>query len=188
MNQRYGKGFFLIANPVLPDPNFSRTVVLLCNHNEEGSFGLVVNRSTKLSSSEVFRGNQPLLKSWENKVFMGGPVSQSQVFYLCHASEPLPEMEPVCEGVQLGMNWDALELVLSHLKNPEHDIRFYLGYSGWAPGQLEGEMEQKSWLTCEAKGHFVFNEREDNIWPGAVRSLGKEYQYLLNAPVNPGLN
>jgi putative transcriptional regulator len=188
MNPKYGKGFFLIANPVLPDPNFSRTVVLLCNHNDEGSFGLVVNRSTKLSTSDILGGNQPLPRSWENRVFIGGPVSQSQVFYLCHAYEPLPEMETICEGVQLGMNWEALEPVLSRLKNPERDIRFYLGYSGWAPGQLAGEMEQKSWLTCEAKGRFVFGEREDAIWAGVVSSLGKDYQYLLHAPVNPSMN
>ena len=78
-NGLYGKGSFLIANPVLPDPNFSRTVVLLCNHNEEGSFGLVINRNSGLKSTEVFASSE-LLTSYEGEVFIGGPVAPSQVF------------------------------------------------------------------------------------------------------------
>ena len=88
-NGSYGKGSFLIANPVLPDPNFSRTVVLLCNHNDEGSFGLVINRNSGLKSSEVFASSE-LLAGYECDVFIGGPVSPSQVFYLVRSSEPLP--------------------------------------------------------------------------------------------------
>ena len=82
MENNYGKGYFLIANPVLPDPNFSRTVVLLCNHNDQGSFGLVVNRSAKLTARELFTRHE-FFKDEDSRVFIGGPVSQSQVFYLC---------------------------------------------------------------------------------------------------------
>lgn len=187
MDANYGKGYFLIANPVLPDPNFSRTVVLLCNHNEEGSFGLIVNRSTRLTSKEVFSSHD-LFKEDESRVFMGGPVSQTQVFYLCRSFQPIMEMEQVCPGVHMGMNWEALAAVVQNLENPQQDIRFYLGYSGWGAGQLAGEMEQRSWLTCEARQDFVFSLAEDQIWPNVVRSLGKDYEYLLNAPVNPSMN
>lgn len=187
MEQKYGKGYFLIANPVLPDPNFSRTVVLLCNHNEEGSFGLVVNRATDMKASEVF-SDCDFLKRFNNKVYIGGPVQQSQVFYLCRSQDPIPEMETVCQGVQMGMNWDSLEQAVNKLQDPEQDIRFYLGYSGWAAGQLAGEMDHRSWLTCSAKDDFVFRGKEDTIWSSAVRSLGKEFEYLLHAPLNPNLN
>ena len=185
--QQYGKGFFLIANPVLPDPNFSRTVVLLCDHNEQGSFGLVINRSAEMNVSEVF-ANDDLLRSYQNKVFVGGPVSQSQVFYLCRSDVPLPGTEHICDNLYLGLNWDELEDVLGVLKDPQQNIRFYLGYSGWGAGQLANEMSRHSWLTCAAKNFFVFGESEESIWTNVIRSLGKDYEYLLHAPLNPQWN
>jgi len=185
--ENYGKGSFLIANPVLPDPNFSRTVVLLCNHNDEGSFGLVVNRNAGLKASEVFQGSD-LFPDYDQDVFVGGPVSQSQVFYLCRYPEDIPGLEMVCPGVHMGMSWETLEDVYSMLENPNEDIRFYLGYSGWGSGQLEGEMEQSSWLVGDATEEFIFDASEINIWPLAVRALGKEYEYLLTAPVDPRSN
>lgn len=186
-NGSYGKGSFLIANPVLPDPNFSRTVVLLCNHNDEGSFGLVVNRNSGMKSTEVFADSK-LLEGYEADVFIGGPVSPSQVFYLVRSSRALPEMEEVCPGVHMGMSWEALDEILPDLGNPNEDLRFYMGYSGWGSRQLADEMNQRSWLTCDASGPFVFTNAIDNIWPGAVRSLGQQYEYLLQAPVDPRNN
>ncbi|MDA0691692.1 MAG: YqgE/AlgH family protein [Nitrospinae bacterium] len=187
MNDDYGKGYFLIANPVLPDPNFSRTVVLLCNHDEHGSFGLVVNKAAELDPAEIF-SRMDLLSSYKGRVYIGGPVSQSQMFYICRSEEPIPELDQICQGVHLGMDWNFLENILNRITNPEENIRFFLGYSGWAAGQLAGEMEQRSWLTCEATEHFVFENNLDRIWPGAVKSLGKEYEYLIHAPVNPQWN
>ena len=186
-NGSYGKGSFLIANPVLPDPNFSRTVVLLCNHNDEGSFGLVINRNSGLKSSEVFASSE-LLSGYECDVYIGGPVSPSQVFYLVRSPHSLPELEEVCPGVHMGLSWDALEDILPDLENPNGSLRFYMGYSGWGSGQLAGEMDQRSWLTCDAQDQFVFASPEQHIWPGVVHSLGEEYDYLLQAPVDPRNN
>jgi putative transcriptional regulator len=185
--QEYGKGFFLVANPVLPDPNFSRSVVLLCDHNEQGSFGLVINRSAEINISEVF-SDHDILRSLQSKVFVGGPVAQSQVFYLCRSDTPLPGTELICDNLHLGLNWDELEDVLRTLKNPQENIRFYMGYSGWGAGQLANEMSQRSWLTCAAKNFFVFGDSEESIWTNVIRSLGKDYEYLLHAPLNPQWN
>ena len=85
------------------------------------------------------------------------------------------------------MSWEGLEEVVQTLENPLENLRFYLGYSGWGSGQLDGEMGQRSWLTCDANAEFVFQEA-DSVWPGAVRSLGKDYEYLLTAPVDPRCN
>ena len=186
-NGSYGKGSFLIANPVLPDPNFSRTVVLLCNHNEEGSFGLVINRNSGLTSSEVFSSSE-LLSGYECDVYIGGPVSPAQVFYLVRCPRPLPELEEVSPGIHMGMSWDALEHVLPNIENPNVSLRFFMGYSGWGSGQLGEEMNQRSWLTCDAQDRYVFTSCEEDVWPGAVQSLGKEYEYLLQAPVDPRNN
>ena len=186
MDHEYGAGSFLIANPVLPDPNFSRTVILLCNHDDQGSFGLVVNRKSDLKAQNIFPEAE-FLDFFSKDVYIGGPVTQSQVFFLCRLPEPFPGLEEVCAEVHLGMSRDVLEEVIEKLENPVDDIRFYLGYSGWGSGQLPGEMHRRSWLTCDATNELVF-QNPDDVWANAIRSKGKEYEYLLNAPVDPRCN
>ncbi len=187
MNEDYGRGSFLIANPVLPDPNFSRTVVLLCNHDEQGSFGLVVNRQAELDATEILESiNFP--GSTDYSLYVGGPVSPSQMFYLYRSNRAILGADLVCDDIYVGMRLDMLSEVVESVEDPQRDIRFYVGYSGWGAGQLEGEMERKSWLTCGAKSEFVFHEDESRIWAGAVKSLGEEYEYLVNAPINPQWN
>ena len=186
-NKNYEKGSLLIANPVLPDPNFSRTVILLCDHDEQGSFGLVINRSTQLKAPDLFL-NINILKSYNEKIYLGGPVSQSMVFFLCRSPSAAGKLDEICSGVYLGSNLETLESLYSSLENPEQDIRFYLGYSGWSGGQLAEEMEQNSWLVQRANEQFIFLDSENLIWPKAVNSLGEKYQYLTKAPVNPQWN
>ena len=186
-NKNYEKGSLLIANPVLPDPNFSRTVILLCGHDEQGSFGLVINRSTQLKAPDLFL-NINILKSYNEKIYLGGPVSQSMVFFLCRSPSAAGKLDEVCSGVYLGSNLETLESLYASLENPEQDIRFYLGYSGWSGGQLAEEMEQNSWLVQRANEQFIFLDSESSIWPKAVNSLGEKYQYLTKAPVNPQWN
>jgi len=186
-NKQYGKGSLLIANPVLPDPNFSRTVILLCNHNDQGSFGLVINRSTQLKAPDLF-SSIDILKSYNAKIYIGGPVSQSMVFYLYRSAKDVIDLDKICSGVYLGSNLETLESLYLDIENPEENIRFYLGYSGWSDGQLDGEMEQNSWLVQDANEQFVFLDSENLIWPKAVNSLGEKYQYLTKAPVNPQWN
>ena len=172
-NKNYEKGSLLIANPVLPDPNFSRTVILLCDHDEQGSFGLVINRSTQLKAPDLFL-NINILKSYNEKIYLGGPVSQSMVFFLCRSPSAAGKLDEICSGVYLGSNLETLESLYSSLENPEQDIRFYLGYSGWSGGQLAEEMEQNSWLVQIANEQFIFLDSENLIWPQAVNSLGKK--------------
>ena len=186
-NKKYGKGSLLIANPVLPDPNFSRTVILLCNHDEQGSFGLVINRTTELKAPDLF-SNIDILNAYNEKIYLGGPVSQSMVFFLCRSSHGINELNEVCPGVYLGSSLETLEAFYPDIENPEQNIRFYLGYSGWSGGQLAGEMEQNSWLIQNADEQFVFRDSASMIWPEVVNSLGEKYQYLIKAPVNPQWN
>ena len=88
----------------------------------------------------------------------------------------------------MGLSWELLDNLMMRIENPENNIRFYMGYSGWGAGQLAGEMTRLSWLTCEARSELVFHENEDEIWASAVKSMGKDYEYLIKAPVNPQWN
>ena len=186
-NKQYGKGSLLIANPVLPDPNFSRTVILLCNHDEQGSFGLVINRSAQLKAPDLF-SSIDILKSYNETIYIGGPVSQAMVFYLYRSTKGIDDLDEVCSGVYFGSSLETLESLYLDIANPKENIRFYLGYSGWSSSQLDVEMEQNSWLIQSADERFIFLESEDLIWPQAVNSLGEKYQYLTKAPVNPQWN
>jgi putative transcriptional regulator len=186
-NKRYGKGSLLIANPVLPDPNFSRTVILLCNHDEQGSFGLVINRSVQLGATDLF-SSIDILKSYNEKIYIGGPVSEEMVFYLYRSTKSIDDLDEVCPGVYFGSSLETLESLYLDISNPQQNIRFYLGYSGWSSGQLDGEMEQNSWLAQSAEERLVFLDQEDQIWSQSVNSLGEKYQYLTKAPVNPQWN
>ena len=124
----------------------------------------------------------------EVKIYFGGPVSQSMVFFLCRSSCGIGELDEVCPGVYLGSSLETLEESYLKIENPEQNIRFYLGYSGWSGGQLAGEMEQNSWLIQNAGEQFIFLDSESTIWPEVVNSLGEKYQYLIKAPVNPQWN
>ena len=86
------------------------------------------------------------------------------------------------------MSAELLDNLMTRFKDPEKNIRFYLGYSGWGAGQLADEMTRLSWLTSQACSKFVFQKNEDGIWANVVRSLGKDYEYLIQAPVNPQWN
>ena len=186
-NKKYGKGSLLIANPVLPDPNFSRTLILLCNHNEGGSFGLVINRTTKLKASELF-SNIDILNAYNKKIYLGGPVSQSMIFFLCRSPREIGELDEVCPGVYFGSSLEALKEFYFEIENPEENIRFYLGYSGWSGGQLAEEMEQNSWLIQNADERYIFFGSEKMVWSEVINSLGEKYKYLTKAPVNPQWN
>ena len=129
-----------------------------------------------------------ILKSYNAKAYIGGPVSQSMVFYLYRSSRDVIDLDEICSGVYLGSNLETLESLYLDIENPEENIRFYLGYSGWSDGQLDGEMEQNSWLVQDANEKLVFLDSENLIWPKAVNSLGEKYQYLTKAPVNPQWN
>lgn len=173
---------FLIAMPQLQDPNFHRTVMLIVEHNENGTFGLVLNRevdllaSTLCASLEVeWKGDPSANIGW------GGPVEPNSGWLLFN--EPLavdlddPAITPVGhDGIYLAR---SLEILRSVASLPPSDLRFYLGYAGWGPGQLEGEMAQGAWLLAPAKRNIVFEVSPDEMWNHVVRGLGIDPATLI---------
>ena len=180
-----GAGKLLISDPFLPDPNFSRTVVLLTEHQKDvGSFGFVLNRSAKANLDEVVdfpvEGQFPL--------FTGGPVQQ-ETLHLLHKDPCLaePEME-IVPGVHWGADYESLKHLLQKEQADPANFRFFLGYSGWGPGQLEQELEQKSWFVARANQDVVFSDNTDEMWKAVLRSMGGNYSVLANSPNDPQWN
>jgi putative transcriptional regulator len=179
-----GPGKLLIAEPFLKDPNFMRTVVLLCEHQTEGSFGFVLNRDFNRTIDELV----PDLEGIKLPVHYGGPVQMDTLHFLHQYPDKIPGSYQVTEGVYWGGDF---EIAISLLRNNEIDInkiRFYIGYSGWSGGQLDDEMKEKSWLTTDASRKLIFHRRIDEIWKDSLRQLGGEYEMMINFPTDPQLN
>lgn len=178
------KGTLLIANPFLKDPNFIRSVIFLCEHKEEGSFGFVLNKKFHKTVGELI----PELEDYKIPVYYGGPVQKNTIHFLHQYPDLIPGGEEVLKGIYWGGNFESL---ISYVKNDDVDfnkIRFFIGYSGWSEGQLDGEMEEKSWLTVDAIKKLIFHKNPEEIWKDSLNHLGGDYKMMINFPLDPQLN
>jgi putative transcriptional regulator len=179
-----GPGILLIADPFLKDPNFLRTVVFLCEHKDSGSFGFVLNRKFENTLDELIPG----LDTLKLPVFYGGPVQMDTIHFLHQYPDEIPGGEEVIKGVYWGGDF---ETVITMLKNGTVDpdrIRFYIGYSGWSDGQLNNELEEKSWLTVAGTRKIIFHRNYQEIWKDSLKQLGGDYEMMINFPIDPQLN
>lgn len=177
-------GILLIAEPFLKDPNFLRTVVFLCEHKEEGSFGFVLNRLFENTLDELI----PELAGHKIPVYYGGPVQLNSVHFLHQYPELIPGGQEVLNGVYWGGDFDLLTEMLKEGSVDPKKIRFFIGYSGWGEGQLKNEMTEKTWLTVKATKKLVFHPRHKEIWKESLLHLGGEYGQIINYPIDPQLN
>lgn len=178
------KGRLLISEPFLPDPNFVRTVVLLCEHNEEGSFGFVLNRLADVRASEILDE----LTKFDHPVFIGGPVQQDTLHFI-HRSKSIEGGEPVAEGIYWGGSFEQVTFLADTGQLNPDEIRFFLGYSGWGPGQLEEELEQDTWIVCDyVNEELLFATEPDLMWRKALKDMGGKYSVFANYPLDPSLN
>jgi putative transcriptional regulator len=167
--QAIKKGRFLIAHPSLMDPNFQQTVVLICEHGEEGTLGLIINRPTELLLSDVLPAI-PVLKGTSYVLYAGGPVQPEGVVMLFRVVEEAPHLRKIMERVYLGLNREALERVITK-PQPTETFRAYAGYAGWAPGQLEFEMGMGSWAVVPADPASIFDKAPEALWSELVEAL-----------------
>ncbi len=166
----------LLAMPQLDDPNFARAAVLMIEHGDEGSFGLVINQPTQATAREVLGGLEvPWAGPAEAVTYCGGPVSPSTGWVLHEpiAGWPTPDGSAgtveIAPGVWLSTSLDRLRLLA---REAPPRLRILLGYSGWAAGQLAVEMARGSWLHADLDPDLVFDAPPDQIWSRAVRSVG----------------
>lgn len=178
-------GILLIAEPFLKDPNFKRTVVLMCRHEEEeGSFGFVLNKLYHQTLNELI----PELAGFELPIYTGGPVQMDTLHYIHQYPELLPDSQQIAEGVYWGGNFETLKILMQNGQVQPEKIRFFLGYSGWDSGQLNSEMTENSWLTASATKAIVFDTPEDEVWKASLKLLGGKYEMMIHFPTDPQLN
>jgi len=139
-------GILLISDPFLKDPNFMRTVVFLCEHQEQGSFGFVLNRKYENTIDELI----PELEAHKIPLFYGGPVQMDTIHFLHQYPDTITGGQEVMKGIYWGGDFDKVVEMIKNDEIDENRIRFFIGYSGWSDGQLKNELQEKSWLTVKA--------------------------------------
>lgn len=177
-----GPGTLLIAPPTVLDPNFFRSVVLLCEHSANGSFGLILNRPIEVEI-DILSGD---LAGYEGELCYGGPVQPDTLHFL-HRLD-LPEAEPVIDGVYWGGDFESLMTLHRERSLSGRNVRLFLGYSGWGAGQLYDEIQAGGWILAEADVAAVFGDTARELWRTRLRRLGGEFAVLANFPIDPRLN
>jgi len=177
-------GAILIADPFLKDPNFLRTVIFLCEHKHEGSFGFVLNRKLEYVIGDLMND----LDGCDFPVFYGGPVQQNTIHFLHRCPGLITGGEKITDDIYWGGEFDEVIALLQKNKLSPTDVRLFLGYSGWGEGQLEDEFNEKSWLITHGSEQLIFPDDVDSIWKNALKQLGGKYEQLIHYPIDPQLN
>ena len=168
----------------MPDTNFDRTVILLCKHDEQGSFGFVLNRPSKVLIKDILKDADGV----NVPVYIGGPVEQNTLHFI-HKDETLTDAEQISDNIYWGGNFD---LILSWLQEKIVDnkgIRFFLGYSGWGEGQLMEEIEENSWMVFKPDSlDFIFETTPEDMWQVVLKKMGGRFSMYAKYPEDPRLN
>jgi putative transcriptional regulator len=177
-------GILLIAEPFLKDPHFTRSVALICEHDQEGTVGFVLNKPF----DETLDSLMSNFEGFPIPVFYGGPVQENTIHFLHQYPELIPGGQQIMKGIYWGGDF---EIASQLIKNNEIDlakIRFFIGYSGWSKGQLKDEIKEKTWITTKATSNLIFHSSPDKIWKDSLRQLGGDYEMMINFPIDPQLN
>jgi putative transcriptional regulator len=156
---------FVVARAELPDPNFADSIVLVMNSLGPGPVGIIINRPTQLTVSELFPDIKRLAQLQE-KVYFGGPVDFGSVWFLFRAAKPPEHAFKALDGVYVSASRDLLLRLLGRAK-PMDGLRIYTGHSGWAPGQLEGEIARGDWSLERADSEAIFDGKSEHPWPAS---------------------
>lgn len=179
-------GCLLISEPFMLDPNFERSVILLCDHSEsEGTLGFILNHKVVGCVGdlvkEVAKCTYPL--------HIGGPVAQNELFFIHSRFDLLLSGEEISENIYFGGDPELLFSLINEGKIKEEEIKFFLGYSGWQPGQLDQEIKVNSWaVQNKFSTSLVFEKDTELLWKQSVIGLGPKYAHVANFPQSPGLN
>jgi putative transcriptional regulator len=178
------KGKVLLAEPFLQDSYFKRSVVLLTEHNNEGTLGFVLNNPINFGIDEILK-DFPAINSL---VSIGGPVRTDTIHYIHTLGHIIPDSEEIMEQVYWGGNLDAIRAGIEDGWVKEYQIRFFVGYSSWHPGQLAREIEENSWLVTSIDRLDVMHGNDIRLWENILKNEDERYQMWTRYPEDPAWN
>jgi putative transcriptional regulator len=177
------KGCILISAPSLTD-FFSRTVILIMEHDENGSLGFVINKPFDQKFNEVIEG----FPNFDSKVSIGGPVETDMINFIHRAGDLIEGGLKIGNGIYWGGNFDTLNILAHAGKLNPKDFIFLVGYSGWSAGQLNEEMLANTWFVSESSEDLIFDVEPERMWANALRRMGGEYLTISSFPSDPLVN
>lgn len=183
--EKLKKGHLLIAEPsIIGDLSFNRSVILLADHNAEGSVGFILNKPLKYTIKDLL----PEIQS-NFKIYNGGPVEQDNLYFIHNVPNLIPDSIEISDGIFWGGDFDLTKNLINTGILKKKNIRFFLGYTGWDSEQLENEMQASSWiLTNNVYENKILSKASSHFWKEKIVELGGEYLIWSNAPENPILN
>lgn len=177
------QGIILISEPSLRDFYFRQSVVLLAEHNDEGSFGVIINKPIEARLRDVVKG----FSGHNMPVFLGGPVKTDSIFFI-HTRPEIEGSLPIMEGLFWGGDIDVVKTLIKSRSITKAEIRFFVGYSGWSPNQLDREISEKSWVLSHTTISEVINDHPETLWSNYLKSMGQDYAIWANFPADPTFN
>lgn len=172
------KGSVLLAEPFMMDSNFRRAAVVLCEHDEEGTVGFIMNKPLDVRITDLI-SNFP---AFETDLYYGGPVATDTIHYIHNVGELLDDSMEVGSGIFWGGDFGKLkDLIDSRLIQPEN-IRFYVGYSGWTQGQLNDELDVGSWMVTDMHPNYLFKSKPASLWEEILTTMPDPYSVIAQLP------
>lgn len=185
ISEKLKKGHLLIAEPsILGDLSFNRSVILLADHNDEGSVGFILNKPLEYTLMDLV----PEIES-SFTIYNGGPVEQDNLYFIHSIPDLIPDSVEISNGIYWGGDFEKTRDLINSGEINKDNIRFFLGYTGWDANQLETEMNSNSWILIENNyKQNILQKSSSNFWKEKIMELGGEYLIWSNAPENPMLN
>ena len=177
-NKSLKHGKVLLAEPFMIDPNFKRAVVLLCEHEDDGTLGFILNKSLDMKINELITD----FPEFNSNVYYGGPVQTDTIHYIHNLGPVLDDSHKVVNGVFWGGDFEKLKVLIDSKKVKPDNIRFFVGYSGWSPGQLIEEVEFGSWVAADMHANYLFKSTPDTLWKKIMRNKGSTFSVIAQLP------
>ncbi|MBI1185680.1 YqgE/AlgH family protein [bacterium] len=180
------RGDLLIADPFLSDPSFSRAVVYIVEHNEEGTIGFVLNQPMGIMLKDVVETSPG--PEFEIPLFTGGPVGGNTLHVVHQLGDHIAGSKYIANHIYWGGDFEQVKFLLGNKNADWRDMKFFVGYAGWAAGQLADELKNHSWIVLRGTEDFIFNDEDEDLWQAALRMKGGKYRLLAISPLRPEWN
>ncbi len=183
-NVKPARGKILISEPFLWDYFFKKSVILLAEHNDEGTFGVIVNKPVKARFNEVVKD----FPEFNSRIFLGGPVQSDSLYFIHTLGDRIENSLEIIPGIYWGGEIEQVRELIELKTIKPAQIRFFVGYSGWAPKQLDDELSRNSWVVSNTTPEEILRTTPSALWSRSLRKLGAEYARWINFPDDPSDN
>ena len=183
-NIKPAQGKLLISEPFLNDFYFEKSVVLIAKHDENGSFGFIINKPIEVKAYDMLKE----FADFEPKIYLGGPVKPDTIFAIHSLGKLIPKSKKIINTLYWSDNVEVIFEMIASKKINSKDICFYIGYSSWSVNQLNNELKKKSWIVINSNIENVITPKPENLWSDILKKMGNDYAIWANPPHNPSLN